>query len=238
MVEVVFGDSARAVLRMAQHTGSGTSSYAVISTTVHRFDGELVSFGKDSNQIEQFIQRQAERRKNAIPLSGSFDDVVGLSFMLPIGDIAAPLESGAQKELISRWMTANPWGEPEEVQKHAEEYWQSCVKDMKALIQRANAGEPVRIWYDHTPDGMCGLYFTIALLDGVNTRVSAVCLPMSWREETAVVQYTSWGEVPPEEIGQYLPFDKEFSEEARKALALRWKQLQKRERTITSRNKW
>lgn len=38
-----------------------------------------------------------------------------------------------------------------------EPYWQACQKDLQTLLTRAHTGEPVRIWYDHTPASLCGL---------------------------------------------------------------------------------
>ena len=84
----------------------------------------------------------------------------------------------------------------------------------------------MRIWYDFTPDGMCGLYFTASQLQEAKGHVSAICLPL-WEETKGhVLQYTSWGEVFPEEMGLYLPFEKELTPPVRTALAMQWKQLQ------------
>lgn len=220
MLEVVFSDSVKGAMCLAQHCCQD----ALVGIGV--FCNEPLSPEEEKKEIERARREWLERQRNAIPLGGSIKDVFGLSFALSMGDIAAPLESGPRKNLILKWLTADPWGELSEARDSAEKYWHGCLNDLENLKQRAKEGEPVRIWYDYSPDGMCGLYFTAAQLKEASVSVSAICLPPWEEDKSAVVQHTSWAEIVPEKLGSYLSLEKELTPAMRNALAMWWTSLQ------------
>lgn len=187
MLEVVFSENARVSMRCAQHCGEESSSafgFFIIP------NGDPPSPEEEKGMREKALRECKERRRNAVPLGGNPTDVFGLSFALSIGDIALPLESKARRDFIFRMATEN-WPNAEEMRASMEQDWQRSLADLETLKQRTKAGEPVRIWYDFSPDGMCGLYFTAAQLKEAKGRVSTVCLPL-WKDRgDAIVQHTS-----------------------------------------------
>ena len=220
MLEVVFSESARGSMRCAQHCGGGPDEFSAFG-----FFSNGLQPDQEKEMREKALREWKKRQRNAVSLGGNPTDVFGLSFTLSIGDIAAPLESGPRRDLIFRMATEN-WPNAEEMRASMEQDWQRSLTDLEALKRRAKAGEPVRIWYDFSPDGMCGLYFTAAQLKEARGRVSVVCLPL-WKDRgDAIVQHTSWAEMAPEEIGSFLSLEREISPLARNALARGWKELQ------------
>lgn len=223
MLEVVFSDSAKGAMCVAQHCGNGDLSEAVGFSII---SSEPLSPEEEKRRLKKAKQEWLGRHRSAIPLGGSSEDVFGLSFELSIGDIAAPLESGPRKDFIFQWITAGLWGDIDESKASAENYWKGCVNDLENLKQRAKAGEPVRIWYDYSPDGMCGLLFTAFQLKEASGHISAICLPLWEKIKNAIVQYTSWAEIAPEKLGRYLALEKELTPIMRNILAMWWSQLQ------------
>lgn len=216
MIDLCFSDSVKGALRCAQHDGiiGGAISIAVI--------------GESHENEKELYEQQICRTKNVQSLGGDPKDVLGLSWGLSIGDIAAPLSPIClRRELLYQWLTADPWDEMGEMEAQAEEYWQNCLADYDRLITCA-AQEPVRIWVDYTPDSLCGLLFAADILYKLDASVTYIPLP-SWVEEPAGVikQYSGWGDVCPEEFGQYLSDGKPLTKNVLRLLAGRWKELQK-----------
>lgn len=225
MLEVVFSENARVSMRCAQHCGKDSmdefSAYGFCTI----YNGDPPSPEEEREMREKALREWKERRRNAVPLGGNPTDVFGLSFALSTGDIASPLESGPRRDFIFRMATEN-WPNAEEMRASMEQDWQRSLNDLETLKRRARAGEPVRIWYDFSPDGMCGLYFTAAQLKEASGRVSTVCLPL-WKDcGDTVIQHSSWAEMAPEEIGSFLSLEQEVSPLARNALTVEWEELQ------------
>ena len=79
MIDLCFSDSVKGALRCAQHDGiiGGAISIAVI--------------GESHENEKELYEQQIRRTKNVQSLGGDPKDVLGLSWGLSIGDIAAPL---------------------------------------------------------------------------------------------------------------------------------------------------
>lgn len=222
MLEVVFSESAKGSMRCAQHCGEGQS---VENPCFGVFSSEPISPEKEKELLEKAQRQHLELQRIAIPLGGNPEDVFGLSLELSMGDIAAPLENGPRRKLFSEMFAEDFPDEPER-EKAAEEYWRGCLTDLAELKRRSESGEPVRIWYDFTPDGMCGLYFTAAQLKKAAGRVSTVCLPLwEYRGGNAVL-HTSWSEMAPEQFGGCLSLEKELPPSVRAYFARQWEILQ------------
>lgn len=228
MLEVVFG-SVKGAMKAAQHCGQNVCA-ELVTVNVLSSDDETLSPEEKKKEIEKakqkFIERQRELERNAIPIGGNPKDVYGLAFALSIGDIAAPIDSDLRRDSINRWLTTGAWDDPEEVQASAERYWQECLIDLENLKRRACAGESVRIWYDHSPDGMCGLCFAVSELKEAKGVLSKICLPTYEEEKNAIICSTSWNEVVPEKLGSYLPLEKALTPAMQNALRMQWRRLQ------------
>lgn len=221
MLEVCFGDSVKGALRCAQHCGEAAIGAVGVFSIGGRAEKKKV-WKEEKTKLEQ-------RLKTAVPLGGDAGDVIGLSFLLSMGDIKSPLEEGdcPRREVFKQWLSTDPWGEMEETkEEEIVAYWKSCMDDLGKLSHRAHAGDPVRIWTDQSPEGACGLLFAADLLAEADCRVTMVSLPL-WKEETGdvVVEYSHWGEAPPEEFGKFLPLEQELSGSERRMLSRRWRTL-------------
>ena len=222
MLEVCFSDSVKGALRIAQHSGmsvSGPVSVALIGAE-----------DMPEKEREKEIARATERaraemewlRERAVPLGGSWEDVVAPSFALSLGDIQEPLsENCARRELLFRWMTAEPWDEPAVLEKLAQKYWESCMADFGVLTERART-EPVRIWADQSPDSLCGLLFAAELLCGMETEVSVVFAPGWLERHDGIVPCMGWGDMHPEEFGRFACEAKLLPVQTLRLLADRW----------------
>lgn len=225
MLEVCFSDSVKGALCIAQQGGmsmSGPVSVALIGA-------EDMPEEEREKEIARAKERaQAETkwlRKRAVPLGGSSKDVVALSFALSLGDIKEPLsENCSRRELLFRWMTAEPWDEPATLEKLAHKYWESCLEDFGVLIERART-EPVRIWADQSPDSLCGLLFAAELLCDMETEVSVVFAPMWLERYDSIVLYKGWGEMHPDEFGRFASEAKPLPRRMLRLLAERWRGL-------------
>lgn len=199
MLEVCFNNSAWGALHQAQHIAQRNSIGFI-------FGGELSPAQQQELQA-QFRQREQALAKIAVPLGGSSQDLIGLSLLLSMGDIAAPpvLEDCPRKEFLRRQFTFNPRSASDDAGSEADSFWQRCIDDLERLRIRAATGEPVRIWADDTPDGACGLRFAAKLLDGLDTAVSVVPLPRHWDSPLepgrTVIRFSGWGEVEPAYFG-------------------------------------
>ncbi len=226
MLEVAFSESAKGSIKCAQHCGGDPVENPAIGLILR--NGVRPSPKKEKEMLEKARREQFEREHSAVPLGGSPEDVFGLSFALSVGDIAAPLESGPRRDLLFRMASENWPDEAEKIRESAEEGWRRSLADLENLKQRAEAGEPVRIWYDFTPDGMCGLLFAASQLKKAAGRVSAVHLPLWESRGDTAVQRTSWSEVAPEEFGGYLSLEQELPRPVRDYyFARRWEELRK-----------
>lgn len=221
MLEVCFSDSVKGSLRCAQHCGEGSASAI----------GVIVAGGNRKEKKKALIQakrEQEQRRKEAVPIGGNSEDVAGLSFGFSTGDIQAPLErNGPRWELIRQWLSASPWGEEEE-EATVQNYWDGCLADLEKLRQRADMGESVRIWTDFSPEGACGTLFAADVLLTADCRVSLVPLPL-WKEKTGntILEYSGWGEIPPEDFGKFLAGERPLSKTELRMLSGKWRTLQR-----------
>ena len=214
MLELCFSRSVLGSLRVAQHCGTGLIAVGVA------FSGEgPVPEDIRRKAEEQARLKAAERQKNAVSLGGDPEDVLCLSLALGYGDIQAPLgESCPRRDILRRWY-GDGWEEVEERD------WREAMAALERL-RRLKPGEQVRIWADGLPDDLCGLFFAAEVLKGTQAHVSAVFLP-PWQERAngTLVRYQGWGEVCPEEFGQFLSLERELTPVVLGMLAARWKEL-------------
>lgn len=222
LLELCFDQSTKGGLCMAQHCGdrrtlSASGCIFSIEETAREDRQQLEKIRREAE--ERFRRQMEERRRNAISLGGDPGDVLGLSLALAVGDIQQPLtENCPRRELLRRWYD----GDKQEVR-----YWKENMETLGRL-QTCKTGEQVRIWADQTPESMCGLLFAASLLAETDAQVSAVFLP-PWQErpDGTVVQNAGWGEVYPEEFGQFLPLEQPLTPAVLRMLSARWRTLKK-----------
>ena len=212
MLELCFSRSVRGSLHVAQHCdqkplGEGITVIGTMPEDARR------------EAEEKALQEMRERRQNAISLGGERQNVLCLSLGLCFGDILAPLgEDCPRRDLLRRWYS-NGWEDA------ASRDWRETVAALDRL-RSLGPGDHVRIWADGLPDDLCGMLFAAEVLKGTEAHVSAVFLP-PWRErqDGTIIHYQGWGEVCPEEFGQFLSLERDLTPAVLRMLAARWKEL-------------
>ena len=185
MIQLCFGDSVKGTLTCAPHIGNTIGgATAVVISTDKPLDTPLqkAAFAVYRTLAAPFYKRRAQkqearRRAKAVPVDYESNDVIALLGDLNEGPIAGDLMSEARKEVVRAWLCFSPHGDTAGTDADVEPYWQACQKDLQTLLTRAHTGEPVRIWYDHTPASLCGLHAAAALLEDAPCQITVVETP-------------------------------------------------------------
>lgn len=216
MLELCFDDSTRGALKVAQHCAGGCAVGAVSAVYAA---GKKPLLRERRRILRQARQEIEERRRHAVSLGGSPQDVLTLSLALDRGDIRSPLaEECPRKNLLRRWYEDRP--------EALERIWRDTLTTA-ARLRSLRAGETVRIWAaEREPHAACGLLFAAELLRDTPAEVRVIFLP-PWRErrDGIVTQYMGWGEVCPEEFGHFLPLERPLPPNVLRMLASRWREL-------------
>ena len=89
-------------------------------------------------------------------------------------------------------------------------------------------GETIRVWYSETPDEMCGFYWLMAQLQDLKEgNILAIKLPdHDIKNDQITVSYNGWGDVAPEEFGQFTHLAVPIPYNLRRVYAGRWAELE------------
>ena len=224
MLEVCFSDSAKGGLSVAQHCGGDVIGGAVSVITNRK---GLAGFFAKRKVLREYRKRREELHKLAVPLGGSREDIIGLSFGLSEGDIASPISEGdcPRREELRSWFCFDRHGEQEDFASAADELWDSSLAGLRRLEAQP---EEIRLWVDNLPDTRCGLLFAADILRGSKTSIHIVELPERFeRGDGTVVHYRSWGEVDPELFGLFAAAgERVLTSEEIENFSEKWRQLQ------------
>ena len=190
MLEVVFSDSAAGTMAVA----IGHKGFLGGATSVIISDGTV-----SKEEIEKF-QHQAEERErsgweNAIPLEGNRKDIVNLPLALSVGNISEAGICLERESALSLLLSILP----DMASEIVTELLNTSRKNYATLLEKAQNGEPIRVWVGRDPDDVCGLYWLLEQLRPIGFEkldITIVELPM-WetRPDGCIVQYNGWGEV-------------------------------------------
>ncbi len=221
MIDVVFRDSEKGAMRCGQRFTNNLSGASAIGMIGSEF-GQPAQEEYDAALFEAKRKLEQDLRYGK-PLGGRLEDVGGLSFALDIGDIASPVTDASRKGLITRMLSADPWGELPDMEDSINRYWDGCASDLNKLMMRASNGEPVRIWYSNAPYSLCGFYDTVYQLKNCECRISTVRLPgfMQLGEQGAK-SAVSWNEISPGEFAHYLPLEYEIPDSVQQSMIKEW----------------
>jgi len=221
MLEVVFSDSAAGTMAVA----IGHKRYIGGATSV------IISDGTVSEEERLKFQRQAEERErsgweNAVPLEGNRKDIVNLPLALSVGSISEAGIGLERESALSLLLSILP----DMASEIAAELLNTSRENFATLLEKAQNGEPIRVWVGREPDDVCGLYWLMEQLRPIgfeNLDVTIVELPM-WetRPDGCVVQYNGWGEVEPYHLGRMALLGKKLPTNYLRSLANRWRELQ------------
>ena len=152
MLEVVFSDSAAGTMAVA----IGHKGFLGGATSVIISDGTV-----SKEEIEKF-QHQAEERErsgweNAIPLEGNRKDIVNLPLALSVGNISEAGICLERESALSLLLSILP----DMASEIVTELLNTSRKNYATLLEKAQNGEPIRVWVGRDPDDVCGLYWLL-----------------------------------------------------------------------------
>lgn len=155
MLEVVFSDSAAGTMAVA----IGHKGFLGGATSVIISDGTV-----SKEEIEKF-QHQAEERErsgweNAIPLEGNRKDIVNLPLALSVGNISEAGICLERESALSLLLSILP----DMASEIVTELLNTSRKNYATLLEKAQNGEPIRVWVGRDPDDVCGLYWLLEQL--------------------------------------------------------------------------
>ncbi len=222
MVEVVFSESAGGSLKQARHYGEGP---------FRRHAGAVFCPGgskpdqKTPHEVQEKVRRQAQEEwDTAVPMGGALGEVFPLSLALSVGEISADIFGSERKKVFSALLAEFP--PPLET---AAKMLEQAKKNFNTVMERAKAGEELRIWCSSLPDDQCALRWLLSKLNQVESlgKLWLVELPpYKVCPDGVVIRYQSWGEVGPGEWASFLMLQKEIPVSLRRGMAHDWKTLQ------------
>ena len=159
-------------------------------------------------------------------------EIICLGFMMDIGDIQKPMDSTYRKELIHSMLAQNQWDQDSEMEKQLKQAGAIYSAELQRLKQYLEQGETVRIWYSDAPYSICGFYSVCNLLQNYRNTVRVVKLPECIVHDQYIVSYQTWGEVVPEELEEFLCYEKQLFREEVRRYAVLWQELMKENRPL------
>lgn len=225
MIEIVFNESAGGCLKAAQHFGKGEyrphSAFALL-----RSDGRKASKKELEQARHEFEEKEKAAWERAVPLGGTAADVFSFELGLSIGDISEK-QPGVQRrralELLYP-LSCIP-GEEDCLSRML----QHASENLNDVLRRVQSGESLRIWYSHSPEELCGLYWLMeqfARSEACPDSLSLVKLP-DWdiQDDGTVLSLMSWGEISPEKWHRYLCFQRQADKALILFCAAHWNRL-------------
>lgn len=219
MLEVVFSESAKGSILLAQHCADSVigeaSSLKEIGFIAE--EGESV---QDARRAAQGYTRRAQQRSAS--LGGCRQDVYCIADFPNYG----PLENGMYgSERLAFLQSLSVW--PGQEAKFAP-ILEKARDDLGALLRRIEAGESVRIWYSDSPDEACGLLRLCAEIEALSSHggISAVHQPAYIENAWGVAEPNpGWGGVAPGLWASFAPLAVPFSERMLRHYAEQWHAL-------------
>ena len=195
MIEVLFGESEAASMKMAK--GRGT----VVRSSEKTEEGSGTWIGGHPGQVSC------------------------LGFMLDIGDIKEPVDGRYRRDLIRAMYGQEQWGKQEEDADELKAAGDLYTAELERLAEYIGQGEPVRIWYSDSPYSRCGFYFLCGWLKPRQADVRVVKLPEYVQRANVIRRYRNWGEIGPEEFAGFLSGERRLSHEEQRLYANEWSLL-------------
>lgn len=225
MLEVVFGDSAKGSLVVAQHYGAGQYHSGYIGIIGHHEDGSSLTEAEAQAELEKVEAKARADWEQAVPLGGRPDDIFAFSLALSVGNIPAEGFLQHRQETLERL-----WGVDADGEKRASETLRQAKAALERLQDRLRTEASLRIWYSDQPEERCGLSWLMAELQPwkcPDCEILLVKLP-EWEQETedTLIRHSGWGEIEPGRWHRYLPLAQSASPVLCRSLAAQWHELQ------------
>ena len=155
MIETVFSKSAYGSLKLAQNCGADKHSSASIGLVL---SGRTNISPEELETLKADAELQAHRKwETSIPLGGNPADVYCIDVAWSMGDISDDEIGNNRKSVLEQAFFV--WPNREDNEQYILETLRSAKTALHEILDRASRGEPVRIWYSHNPDEICGFYW-------------------------------------------------------------------------------
>lgn len=192
MIETVFSKSAYGSLKLAQNCGADKHSSASIGLVL---SGRTNISPEELETLKADAELQAHRKwETSIPLGGNPADVYCIDVAWSMGDISDDEIGNNRKSVLEQAFFV--WPNREDNEQYILETLRSAKTALHEILDRASRGEPVRIWYSHNPDEICGFYWLLAQLKKLPAigSIYAVKLP-EWEYSTdnTLCTHIGWG---------------------------------------------
>lgn len=239
MIEIVFNESAGGSLKCSMHFGKGpyregAGAFAIIG--VHSDGGRATQEELESAKRE-WMERERKKWETAVPLGGNAGDVFCFGLAFSVGAITEEIPGPQREEVLEfLYMSGIPESERESAREAAAEQVSRAGKGLRAVRERMEAGEPVRVWYSRKPDELCGFcWFSDWLVkNSLDDREISVIEQPEWetREDGTSVARNGWGETEPGEFWRYLPLQRRAERGWIRALSAEWERLKAENGTL------
>lgn len=207
MIEVLFGESEAGSMKCAKSMKS-----------LCRSDGPVSVIGNPPAHMLS--------PKEWIPVPGTPAEVIGLPFLLDIGDIQKPADSTYRLELIQSLHIENSWTDSEAFRESLKEEIHGYFQSYSRFLTLLKINKEVRIWYSYAPYSLCGLYWICSELAHADCTIHVVELPhhCEWKDHS-LQRFRNWGEVSHDQFSSFLPLQKTLTETERALYAGFWTSL-------------
>lgn len=206
MIEVLFGESESASMKVAKNT---------------------VVIGKTDGPVSVWIAGKKKTSEGEAPkwIEGTSEEVICLGFLLDIGDIKEEITGRYRRAFIYSMYSQEQWGRDEEIDAELQKMGEAYCNEMTRLQDYLADGESIRVWYSDAPYSLCGFYHLCSILQKYDNEVRGVKLPEHKVRSNFITSYTNWGQVAAEEFAGFLPYEKEISREEIRMYASLWSDL-------------
>ena len=226
VIEIVFSESAYGSLLVGQSYGRGEYPGGATAVFLTDENGSQPAAEVLWEAQEKARARMRRAWEDAIPLGGAPGYVYCFDLALSIGEISEAGIGGQRRAALEMILSIDP---ARAEACPAAKTLEKARKSLAAVLERAAAGEDLRIWYSHNPDEMCGMHWLLAQLRPLKQRgtVHLVRLP-EWecREDGIVCIHNGWGEIGPGGWGRFQRFGQEAQPAFIAMCAQKWSRLQ------------
>lgn len=224
MIEILFGESEAASMKVAKNTKNSKVRILKKVEIYSTVEGEETADGPTA-----WIGNPPSERKRTGRIEwieGKASEVICLGFMLDIGDIQKEVDSQYRQNMIYSMYAQNQWDQSSEMIEELKQVGEQYRKEWDKLIEYLENRETIRIWYSDSPYSLCGFYWLCYALRKYENDIFTVKFP-KYRQlsEHMITSYNGWGEVPAEELSQFLTYQRKLTALEKKMFGNFWSEL-------------
>lgn len=211
MMEIIFSESGAGALKSAQHA---SPKGAVIGVIVTNNDGSKPSDAEIAQAQKQAEENYRKECEKAVAIDGNPEDVFCFDLAWDMGDISE--EGIGDKRLCVLDALYSIYDD--DTQKGAKIQFDKAKADLSKVMERAQNGEDIRVWYSDNPSERCGMLWFMAELRKIKNysgKVYMVKLPkyMYNEADNTITEYSGWGEMEPSKWHGCLEFAQDKTRE-------------------------